>query len=113
MALKVLRKNWQFRLVYRQGKKVVCKYSVVFIHQTGQDNGDPAFGFVASKRVGNAVQRNKAKRLLREVARQISKDLTQPDFWIVLVAKSTILNSKYSEIISDLQNNLIRPRYLK
>lgn len=107
MALKVLRKNWQFRLVYRQGKKVVCKYAVIFIHQAGQGSGDPAFGFVASKRVGNAVQRNKAKRLLREAARQISKDLSQPDLWIVLVAKSTILNTTYSEILNDLHNNLI------
>jgi ribonuclease P protein component len=113
MAFKVLRKNWQFRRVYRQGEKVVGKYSVVFILQSGQDNGAPAFGFVASKRVGNAVQRNKAKRLLREAARQVSKDIIQPNYWIVLVAKSAILGPTYSEIASDLQDKLVRAEYLK
>ena len=113
MALKVFRKNWQFRRVYRQGEKVVGKYSVVFLLQAGQDDGDSTFGFVASKRVGNVVQRNKAKRLLREAARQISKDIIQPNLWIVLVAKSAILGSTYSEIASDLQNKLARAKYLK
>jgi ribonuclease P protein component len=113
MALKVLRKNWQFRLVYRQGEKVVCKYSVAFIHRLGQADGDPAFGFVASKRVGNAVERNRAKRLLREAAREITRDLSRPDVWIVLVAKSVILNTAYSEIVRDLKNNLAISKYLK
>jgi ribonuclease P protein component len=113
MALKVLRKNWQFRLVYRQGEKIVCENTVVFIHRPDSNQGMPAFGFVASRRIGNAVRRNRAKRLLREAARKISSDMTGMDIWVVLVAKAGILEASFSDITSELQNIFINFRYLK
>ena len=54
-------------------------------------------GFVASKKVGGAVSRNRAKRLLREVLRKrgpaagLSMDM-------VLVARAAILDASYSEV---------------
>ncbi len=50
---------------------------------------DSRFGFITSKRVGNAVKRNRARRLMREAVRQ--SDLAQTQGWdIVLVAHSRI-----------------------
>jgi ribonuclease P protein component len=106
MALKVLRKNWQFRQAYRQGKKIVCKHAIVFFLDRHEENEAARVGVVASKRVGGAVQRNRAKRLLREVFRQISKDTKHQDFWIVAVARSTILNATYQETLMDIRSKL-------
>jgi ribonuclease P protein component len=106
MALKVLRKNWQFRQAYRQGKKIICKHAIVFYLDLHQETGAACFGFVASKRVGGAVKRNRAKRLLREVFRQISKDLKYQDSWIVAVARNTIVDATYQETLMDIRSML-------
>ena len=105
MALHVLRKPWQFRQVYRNGKKVVCKHAVVFYHKTGEPDGRPLFGVVASKRgVGGAVCRNRAKRLLREAIRDTAHRLIRQDLWIVVVAKKSILNCEFKDLSTNIRD---------
>jgi len=106
MALKVLRKNWQFRQAYRHGKKIICEHAIVFYLNRHEEKEAASFGVVASKRVGGAVRRNRAKRLLREVFRQISKDLKHQHFWMVAVARSSILNATYQETLMDIRSKL-------
>jgi ribonuclease P protein component len=103
MGRNVLRSPWQFRLVYQAGKKVNGKYAVLFYHETGDPGIGPLVGVVASKRVGGAVQRNRAKRLLREAVRDTLNGLTRRDLWIVLVAKSSILDCRSRDVARDLQ----------
>lgn len=103
MLRNVLRRPWQFRLVYQDGKKVNGEYAVLFYHETGDPGTAPLFGVVASKRVGGAVQRNRAKRLLREAARDTANRLTRRDLWVVLVAKKSILGCSSQEVSRDLQ----------
>lgn len=107
MPLRTLQKPWQFEQVYRTGKKIDCKYAVLFYHRTGDPAAGPSFGFVASKRVGNAVKRNRAKRLLRDVARDIVERLIQRDLWIVLVARSGIIETKSQGLLAELDQILI------
>lgn len=104
--MKVLRKNWQFRQAYRQGKKIVCSQAIVFYLDRPEENEAVRVGVVASRRIGGAVKRNRAKRLLREIFRQISKDLKHQDFWIVAVARPTILDTAYQETLMDIRSKL-------
>ena len=62
-----LRKSKDFALVYGEGRRRADQRLVVIARRNGLR--DTRFGFVTSKRVGNAVVRNRTKRKLREAAR--------------------------------------------
>ncbi len=51
------------------------------------DDGPPRIGFTCSKKIGNAVARNRAKRRLREVARHVLPALARPGWDYVLVGR--------------------------
>jgi ribonuclease P protein component len=51
------------------------------------DTGAPRVGFTCSKKVGNAVARNRARRRLREVARQVLPDLGRDGWDYVLIGR--------------------------
>ncbi len=65
-----LQRSDEVRAVLRRGRRRVCDVSVVHVLERG-DTDPGRLAVVASKRVGNAVQRNRAKRVLREVARVV------------------------------------------
>lgn len=67
------------------------------------DGGLIRVGFTASKKVGNAVLRNRAKRRLREVARTVLREAGRPGWDYVLVAKPGVTTERpYQALISDL-----------
>ncbi len=107
MVLQTLQKNWQFRTCYARGQKVVCEHAVVFYH-TNPDADGLRVGVVASKRVGGAVKRNRARRLLREAARGVVDKWNQRDLWVVLVAKSTITEATSRSVQDDIERRLAR-----
>jgi len=97
-----LKKSWQFRTVYDGGEKIVGDYVVVFYYRNPEEVGGPRFGVVASKRVGGAVERNRAKRLLREAARHLAGKLNHRNIWVVLVARSSINGRTSEEVMDDV-----------
>ena len=62
-------------------------------------------GYTASKKIGNAIKRNKAKRIMRELARKIIiKGKTNS--YYVLIAKPTLLNEKFKNLLLELEKNI-------
>ena len=78
--------------------------------------GDPAncnhlirVGFTCSKKVGNAVARNRAKRRLREIARQILPHQGQPGWDYVLIGRpGSTINRPFADLRADLETALLR-----
>ncbi len=70
-----------------------------------RDDGDPTIGvgYTCSKKVGNAVARNRAKRRLREAARDVLPSKGLPGWDYVLIGKREITASRpFSELKGDL-----------
>jgi len=91
------------------------------VRSQGQAHGTPLFvaialrradgpariGIAAGRRVGSAVQRNRAKRLLRAGVRPVYP-LIAPGWDILLLARSPILKVKSTEVSASLQQALRR-----
>lgn len=85
-----LQHNYDFRRIYEQGRKTEGRLAVLYVLETARDAaGKRAVGFVTSRKVGNAVERNRARRLMRETWR-LNKHRLKPDFEMVVVARAAM-----------------------
>lgn len=91
---KILKDNKDFLTLYKKGRYIVSKYSVIYVKPNGRSFN--RFGITAGKKIGNAVCRNRAKRLIRLAYRQSEIDMPI-GIDIVIVARSGILNIKSDE----------------
>ena len=74
-----------------------------------RDDGDPAvrLGFTCSKKIGNAVMRNRAKRRLREVARAVLPALARSGWDYVLVGRpGATVSREFAALLADLETAL-------
>lgn len=82
----------------------------VVVQARDRDDGDPKVrvGFTATKRIGGAVERNKAKRRMREAARAIVPLHGQPGFDYVIIARGGTIRRPWDRLLDDVKTALIR-----
>ena len=90
----------EFKKVFSEGKRFESENLLVFILKNVHDFNRP--GIIVKKEIGNAVSRNRIKRRLREVFRQINRKLFQGCDIIILVKKS-IAELEYTSLYSELE----------
>lgn len=90
----ILNDNRDFVSLYRKGRFTASKYSVIYVRPNNRPFN--RLGITASKKVGNAVCRNRAKRLIRLAYRNAEIKLPV-GIDIVIVARSPICNIKSQE----------------
>jgi ribonuclease P protein component len=77
-----------------------------------RDRGDETavvrIGFTATRRIGGAVQRNRAKRRLREAARATFAELATPGCDYVLIARGGAVGRPWPRLLDDVKSALIR-----
>jgi ribonuclease P protein component len=64
-------------------------------------------GFTATKKIGGAVVRNRAKRRLREAARRLVPELGRPGYDYVLVARGGTATRPWASLLDDVKSALI------
>ena len=79
-----LKKNSDFRRVYRQGRSLSDKNLVLIYRKTGFV--ESRIGFSISKKFGNAVERNKIKRQLRSICAELLFDI-KPGYDMIFVVR--------------------------
>ncbi len=91
-------------------KGVSASRGAVLIQALDRADGDPVVrvGFTASKRVGNAVLRNRAKRRLREAARMLIPELGRPGCDYVLIARTGTPAREWGRVLDDVKTALVR-----
>lgn len=73
----------------------------------------PRIGFTVTRRVGKAVERNRARRRLRAAAREVFPELAVPGHDYVVIARRETLARKYPDLVSDLAQALRSVRTAK
>ncbi len=94
-----LSKNQDFKNLLKE-RKISNKYLTIYFGKlSNKDNKKLNISFVVKKKLGNAVIRNKIKRRLRNIMNEVVKKVS-PNFnySYLVIAKTTMLNNKYTII---------------
>ena len=98
-----IRKNAEFRTVYRRGKSFSNLLLVLYIYRNGKDIN--RCGISVSKKVGKSVTRSRVKRLIGESYRLNNEGL-KTGYDLVFIARNPSNGKNYKEIESALKNLL-------
>lgn len=100
----ILNDNRDFLRLYRRGRSAVSPTLVTYARRGGRKNLR-RIGITASKKVGGAVRRNRAKRLIRAAWREVEP--STPYGWdIIFVARARTAGAKMQEVRSAMANHL-------
>lgn len=95
-ALITMKENYEFRRVYEKGKSAVDPLLVTYCFKRRRGNGI-RFGFTSGKKIGHAVERNRARRVMRAAARQLLPSMSG-DWDIIFVARFGTAASKSTDV---------------
>lgn len=96
-------RNNDFRRIYARGKSYVSPLVVVYALKNRTKN--VRVGITTSKKVGNAVQRNRSRRVIREAFRALAPRV-RPGFDLVLVARGKTPYVKSTDVRCQLERQL-------
>lgn len=104
----VIKSNRDFTYLFKKGESVVCYGFVCYIRP--RRAGKNRLGIVTGKKVGNAVKRNRARRIIREAFRLLDpviKEKTDRRFDFVFVARVKTPTLKMQQILSLMKKNIL------
>ncbi len=98
-----IRRRVDFQQAYEHGCRVHSRYSTLFTRPNSLSVG--RLGIAATRKLGGAVERNRAKRLIREIFR---RNKIAPGFDVIVVPKRELLNASLKSLEEDYRHNLAR-----
>lgn len=104
-ASRLLRRP-EFSRVFDNGVRVQGRLVTLLLSPNAA--GRPRLGIVASRKLGDAVRRNKAKRLIREVFRRMDPAAGHQDLDVVVIPRREIFDAAYTTLERDFGGALRR-----
>jgi ribonuclease P protein component len=102
-----LQRRAEFLRAAQRGRKVAMPGLVLQVF--ARDDDAPArLGFTVTKKVGNAVVRNRTRRRLREAARLLLRDQAADGVDLVLIGRDTTRTRAFTLLIDDLRRGLLK-----
>ena len=98
-----LTENYEFGRVYKRGTSYGGKYVVIYILK--KRNKIFRLGITATKKIGKAVVRNRARRLIYENMRLLAPDL-KVGYDIVVVARTNMVGADFSAVGAEIKRLL-------
>ena len=96
-------KNHEFSRIYKKGQNAVGSDLVTYVFRNGRKNNRIAI--VAAKKVGGAVVRNRARRVIRAAFYEIKPGLSQ-GFDIIFVARGKTARVKMQPVLTTMRTQL-------
>ncbi len=104
-ALVTLKKNKEFGFVYRKGKGVPLRdFTLVYVKSR---YGGVRAGFSVSKKVGNSVTRNRARRRLKEAFRTLLPEI-RGNYCFIFVARPRVCAAAFADILAQMRKALVK-----
>ena len=105
----LVKKRSDFLHVTRNGCKAVRSGFVLQAALSKRHFPEPVYriGYTASKKIGNAVCRNRAKRRLRAVCQDILPLKAIPGYDYIIIARHAVLDIPYKKLYKELQFALV------
>lgn len=94
-----IKENRDFRRAYNRGKSFVSPFVAVYVNKNRTNK--VRLGITAGKKIGNAVCRNRAKRVIYAAFRACEEGLI-PGYDYVIVARTRILSAKSTDVARSL-----------
>jgi len=112
LTIERLRRRADFLAAARRGRKVAMRSLVLQARARGdagqEAESSPRIGFTVSRKVGNAVERNRVRRRLREAVRLKAGPLVRSGYDYVVIGRRAALTTPFSKIVSDLETAIRR-----
>ena len=104
MKLVTIKENRDFRRIYSKGKSYVDPVLVTYVLK--QRYNKPRVGITTSKKIGKAVQRNRARRIIMAAYRELYPKFEKKGYDIILVARGRTPYVKSTNILRCMEKQL-------
>lgn len=98
-----LKQNWEFQRTYKRGKTFVSPFFVLYVVQNKKQS--IRLGITAGKKIGGAVKRNRAKRVITAAFSNL-RPIIQEGYDFVVVARVRILGAKSTQVEAVMKEQL-------